>query len=525
MNINKVAIIGAGPSGLVSLNELLHTDKNGNSTINSFNSYENIVPENQAFEKIVVFEQSNGIGGVWNQTKEIDSKLPEITGSESKLIRPSIKSPTEDELKKFNFKNPLIRPIQSEIIKTKSMWNKSGVYDDLFTNVPGDLMRFSSSLDIKALGIEKDINPYYPFITHLQVKEYLKKYSDVNNLKSYIRLNSSVEKLYKKDNKWIIVILQIDYTNGIEKWYSEEYDAIILANGRFNIPFIPKIDNMEYFKKNNPNIISHTKSYRNINEFKDKKVLLVGTSISSIDLLQYLIPSCKEVYVSGNFKPLIKSSESNNQIVEGQWINELWNDDLLNFIKLPYIKKFTNDGLGVEFENGLIIKNFDKIIFATGYHLSYPFLNIPENKNKNYINILSAKLNTDNYAHSKTDNVYLHTFSTIDSTLGFVGIAHNSLLFLTSELNAIAIAGIWSNAKSLPSVEEQEKWCYKQSNEYKEGFTVIKENLVRDYLDLIFKYAPNKRINFKTIIKNDEVEYSRKVLQRLFYEFIDGKKQ
>ena len=57
LDIQSIAIIGAGPGGLASLYEFLHTNKDGSSTIGSANS---IDPK---FTKIVAFEQKDKVGG------------------------------------------------------------------------------------------------------------------------------------------------------------------------------------------------------------------------------------------------------------------------------------------------------------------------------------------------------------------------------------------------------------------------------------------------------------------------------
>lgn len=57
--VKSVAIIGAGPSGLATLYELLHTSREGISSVGGASSD---VP---AFEEVVVFEQKNKSGGIW----------------------------------------------------------------------------------------------------------------------------------------------------------------------------------------------------------------------------------------------------------------------------------------------------------------------------------------------------------------------------------------------------------------------------------------------------------------------------
>ncbi|KAG0681076.1 hypothetical protein C6P40_003377 [Pichia californica] len=517
MNIDKIAIIGGGPSGLVALNEFLHTAKDGTSTINSFITSENKLPFNPAFKDIVLFEQNSNIGGTWNYSKKTDPLLP--TNKDYSLpnnIRPSLSSPTENELLGTTFEKPLIRSIQSDLVKEDLLWNKSGVYDDLFTNVGNRLMRFSSGYDIKS-NVLKD-NPYNPFIKHQNVLDYLNKFTEKNNLKSYIRFNSSIEKIYKKKNKWIIVVVNFDRKNNIEKWYSEKFDSVLIATGRFNIPFVPFIENMDKFIKKNPNSISHTKSFRNIDDYENKKVLIVGSSIGAIDLLQYMIPKCKEVWLSSNSTKKITIKPKDNILKQGQWIYDILNDENAKFKRCCKIKKFSNDGNSIEFEDGEKINGFDKILFATGYHLHYPFLEIPENKDKNYIKILSGKKNESNYAFTKADNAFLYVFTVNEPTLCYTGIAHNPLLFLTAEANAIAIAGVWSNSKKLPSINDQKKWCKEKLDVQVDGLQMFDEYGFKTYAKELYQYAPEKRINLINLVQDEEVDKSRNVLKKIFYE-------
>ena len=56
------------------------------------------------------------------------------------------------------------------------------------------------------------------------------------------------------------------------------------------------------------------------------------------------------------------------------------NDDLPNRIICgstiikPNVKEFTADGHGVIFEDGSRIDQIDCVIFATGFHISFPYL-------------------------------------------------------------------------------------------------------------------------------------------------------
>ena len=495
MDIKRIAVIGAGPSGLVALNEFLHTSKNGSSTINSYNSLENKkLPTKCAFDEIILFEQGSDIGGTWRYSEACDPPFPYNI---------------EEYNKPYQFR-------QSMKI-SKNMWDKSGIYNHLFTNVPEGSMKFSSAQDIELSDTNVEMNPYYPFIKHEQVLEYLEKFCDVNELKKHIRFNSSVEKIYKDEStsKWAIHVLDKD--GGIK---IEVFDAVMVSTGRFNIPFIPKISNLKSFKgDNSSNALIHTKSFRNAKDFSGKKVLLVGSSISAIDILQYLIPACKEVYLSTN-KSTVEPPKpvTDDKLVPGKWMNDILNDSNIGYVKCARIKAIINDGKSVEFEDGLIVDDFDNIIFATGYHLSFPFLDIPENDGKNYINIVSGKKNNNNYAHFKFDNIYMHTFSMTDATLAFSGIAHNTLLFLTSEANAVAASGVWSNKHTIPELTVQQQWCDLQNDNMKDGLKVIQDEQLVEFFDELYEFAPDNRVKITPLLNTEYVERSRLVLKKIFYD-------
>lgn len=496
----KVAIVGAGPGGLSCLNEFLHTDENGNSTIVSTNG-DNVLPEQSYFKELVVFEQNSGFGGVWNHSEESDPKfLRTKEYSKPCSIRAKVEVPKPKDLEGCDVLKPFTRSLTNASV---NRWNKSGVYNNLYTNVPNPLMRFSSG---HVPSISQD--QHHPFVHHSKVLSYVTKFVKDNDLEKYIRYNTCVEKVVKVDNKWIITVASYDYENGEEKWYLEWFDSVVVAVGRFNFPFYPTIENLEQFDDNNPGVIQHTKSIRDERDFKNMKVLLVGGSISAADILQYLIATCREVHISTEMK--------NDEKVppRAKWIKQVFDDESLCLIKHPRIKKF--DGNKVVFQDGSIEEGFDKIILATGYHIHYPFLDFPENKDAGLVNITASK-DIENDALKKVDNLYLYTFSQ-DPTICYLGLANTPYFFLIAEAGAMAIAGVWSKAKQLPSIEEQKKWIKNRNDSPMLAFGHEEERMfVKDLYDLL----TTGRVNMLDSLVEDEILKSKTALKSMFYKEIE----
>jgi hypothetical protein len=88
--------------------------------------------------------------------------------------------------------------------------------------------------------------------------------------------------------------------------------------------------------------------------------VVVGGSISAADLVVDLAPIVKG--------PLYLSQRGRNELLD-----EAFNLDGI-VTKTPIRRISADNGGTIEFEDGSIVENFDKIIFGTGYRLSYPFL-------------------------------------------------------------------------------------------------------------------------------------------------------
>ncbi len=515
--VNEIAVIGAGPAGLVAANEFLHTARDGSSTITSPGT-DIRLPADPAFSKITVFERNSDIGGVWYYSKKPDIKFPSGISqySHPKNITKTDAIPKDIlEGKTLTYDQPYT--VQAPINENndgRSLWNKSAVYDSLFTNVPIKQMIFTSG---SGIGYENDgpnNNPYYPFGEHKAVQDYLHKYAISNNLYKHIRFNTSVEKVYKENNssRWKIVAKRSN-EEGESAWYTEEFDAVLVSNGKSNIPYFPKIKGLQGYTTAHPDVVQHSKSLRNFKILKDKKVLIVGSSISSIDLLQYFIPLTKETGISIDADNA--DALSNNVY---KWVDDILQDKELKFTRHSKIVEF--DGDTIVFANGERREDFDKVIFATGYHIYSPFLDFPENRKLSglyypkSINDITAPI------HS-VKNTFLDIFKLEDPTLAFQGIPPNAFFFVHAESNAAVIAGVWSGAKLLPSREEQEK-IISNTVHAKHGRILYEEDSF-ELLGNFAKYYPRGRYDVLKSVSLNELKSSKNVLKILFYEFASGK--
>lgn len=479
-NVKSVAIIGAGPSGIASLYDLSRVTKSGKSLFGERDISEYEKKGNLAFPELVAFERNASVGGVWSKSafgdNNNDPNFPEIEDDSIDLTNPEnvyqklpIDATLERQLADSDFEHPVRVPLTPQIAtKIRNQWRSSAAYNGLFTNVTNRYMSFSFD---EILGDDlKKINTKYKHIPNFQssrdVSDYLERVVLNNNLTKYIRFNTNVERVKKLSNgKWEIVASVFSEENGVKylNWYKQYFDAVIIGNGK-TIPIIPNIKNMKKFADLNKDKVTFklAKAVQDPSFIRNaKKPLFIGSSVSSIDLIQYAFPRNIE-------KPSIYISRR-AEVSNSGWVTLCsYSKGIVN---KPTIEEFLPESNSVKFSDGTIESGFDAIIICTGYHMFYPFID------KSVID-----------ANPDIFKFYRYTFSMADPTLALVSNTYAGFFFNRVESQAAALADVWNNRTKLPSLKEQQK-------EYESASAlippVIDKKFIRPLIDLALEGRPH----------------------------------
>lgn len=415
-NIKSVAIIGAGPSGAGALKALIQEKK---------------------FDKVQAFEKRPCFGGLWNYTPETDTTCIPIPCEEPVLD---------------------IQPVLAHD-KTKYIYS-SPAYNFLDTNVPKDIMTYAD------FPFPED-TPVFPHRS--EVWKYMNDYS--KELYPYVQFNTKVVHVELLDNnKWKVVTRKVVNENQGARVITTEfpdveeiYDAVIIANGNYDVPYIPNRDGMKEWSEKYPGSIIHVKAYRQPEDYADLKgeILVVGNSASGGDLAYQLAVGLK--------RPIYKSKRSENSLPAGH-------SDYI--VDRADIKRFNAAEKLVEFTDGTKLENVDKVIFATGYLKSYPFLQ--------YLNKTDKPLLTDGFrVHGNYQHVILYNYP----NLAILGLARYVLPTRAAETQGCWLAKIWSGRIPLPSYDEMKAW--------EEG-EVAKRGSGTKFHDLLF---PND-VHYSNLLNN-----------------------
>ncbi|MEH0158189.1 NAD(P)-binding domain-containing protein [Limibacter armeniacum] len=373
---------------------------------------------------------------------------------------------------------PIIMELSSHI---GGQWNAkaphSGVWNSLRTNTSWLTLCFSDFP-------HKEGIPMFP--KHNQILEYLTLYATHFKLTPYIRLNCKVQQVSTLENgKYQVASLQ---DGQVEE---EVFDYVVVASGRYNKPKFPNLNGLDSFTGE----IIHSFDYKDNQPFQNKRVLVIGNSISGPEIASEMatdpsitvFSSCRKprYYITktlagipadcaafsrfasliGKVLPpeaaaqglkdlIIKHCGHPNQYGAPTPSENILEADVslcqyyLNYVSegkiLPRPNVSHIKGNTVVFDDGSE-ETIDVLILATGYDIHLPFLDDKTLKTLN--------------ANPDFIDLYQYTFHPSLPNMAFTGqFGQIGPYFPVLELQGRWISMIWKGLLSLPSKEEMEQF-------------------------------------------------------------------
>lgn len=396
LSIESVAIIGAGPAGVIALDSLLKEKK---------------------YKNVRVFERRSEAGGCWIYDPTPVEKLPLIKDLSD---RTADALPSED---KYDWND-----LPGFVNKSKrSRFLNTATYENLHSNVEKVTMEYTN-YPFPTEVSDETINKYgaeSPFRHNKVIKNWIQDIIFHNELENYVSYNVSVELVEKnaETKKWDILLRK--FGKEVDYVWKESFDSVIVASGRYDVPYIPDVEGLQEFSDHN--LVLHTKYYRTKEQFRNKKVVVVGGSVSSGDAIQDVLSVAQLPVISSIRDSTVSHPYFGFYAFEHENI-ERHND----IIKVEDKTVFFKDGSKVE--------EVDVIIYGTGFTVSYPFL--PNLKKNSF----------------RLKHIYQFVFNIEDPTLLFVGNITAGLTFKAFEWQAVLASKYLSGKLKLPKKQEQYKW-------------------------------------------------------------------
>ncbi|TGZ76792.1 dimethylaniline monooxygenase [Ascodesmis nigricans] len=425
--VKRVAVIGAGPAGAIAVDALARE---------------------QAFDVIRVFERRERAGGCW-----LYDEAP----------------PTENQ--NFDFDNLAQRRAVDGVssIPAKlptytagtaaNRYTETATYSYLETNIDTRVMEFSAE-PIVGKASEVSIARHgedTPFKHNSIISSWVAGLLSRNGYEDFVEYNTTVERAEKVDGVWRLTLrkkgIKSDY------WWVEEFDALVVASGHYSVPFIPKTSGLPEFARKYPGSVDHSKYFRDPEKYRNKRVLIVGSSVSAGDMATDLIGVASDIQI-------VSRGKFNAYFGDGAFRNP--------FLTLrPEIDRI--DDRTVIFKDGNTLPDVDNILFGTGFSWTLPFLPNIEIRN------------------NRVPNLYLHIFHKSDPTLTFVGAIGAGLTFRAYEWQSVLISRFLSGRTTLPPQSERDAWEQQRIAKKGDGvpFTMLFPDF-EEYFETVRKLAGEK---------------------------------
>ncbi|KAJ7578058.1 hypothetical protein C8J56DRAFT_1112899 [Mycena floridula] len=378
--IKRVAIIGAGPSGLIAYRE--------------FNR-----PE---FEYSVrLFERDKIPGGNWHYTEEIPTDAPVPNAD------PAVGDYKPDLPLTLSYEEEY----EDDVVVQRKLQEHRGpkpVWASLKSNAPSPIQQYNTRVE----AVNKRLN-------------------DSGN---HVGWTSTLKKFVKTGKKTSKAI-----------WWTEDFDAVVVASGRYNAPSIPDIPGLAAWKSHSPKSISHSREYRHPQRFNNLTVLVVGGAASGSQISRDINVDALKVYQCVRVGDVWRRRiPDNTTIISG----------IKRFHPIPSTSLGIQQG-EIELTNGAIITGIDHIVFATGYHYSFPFLQQYHDKSFG-VHDRAPKGSPQPLVTDGTHlrSCHLDVFYIEEPTIGFLNMNWGMASFTYEEYTALALAKVWAGRAQLAPTEE-----------------------------------------------------------------------
>lgn len=123
------------------------------------------------------------------------------------------------------------------------------------------------------------------YLSHGQYLQYLRTFTQQHNLKQHIHFNQTIAHIRRHQGGW-----QVSNADG----QCRQYSHLIMCNGNYQKP------NMISFPGEFAGSLIHSSSYKTNQDYKDRKVLIIGMGNSAIQIASDLVGCAEKVYTACN---------------------------------------------------------------------------------------------------------------------------------------------------------------------------------------------------------------------------------
>ncbi|KXJ76795.1 hypothetical protein RP20_CCG008901 [Aedes albopictus] len=278
----------------------------------------------------------------------------------------------------------------------------TSMYQGLKTNIPKEIMGFPDF----PIGEQEE-----SYVTSQDVLKFIENFTEQFELHKHVKFEHHVIRVTRKLDceKWEVLVKDLQ-ANSYDSYL---FDYILVCNGHFFSPFIPKISGHETFKGRQ----MHSHDYRSPAPFAGKNVVVVGGSHSGMDVA-------------------IASASIAKQLALSHRCPERLNIFYDKVVQKPEIARIYENE--VEFVDGTR-QSCDVLVYCTGYRTSFPFLSVD-----------SGITVEENHVQP----LYKHCINIRHPSMAVIGLPFSVCFTLMVDLQIRFCIKFFSGGKRLPSQGE-----------------------------------------------------------------------
>ena len=146
------------------------------------------------------------------------------------------------------------------------------MHETLHSNLPPSTMCFTRE-EIPAVLSEQTLERYgpdAPFRHWPVIRRWVEDIFTRGGHDKLVEFNTTVERAEKRGYEWILTLRKQDPGDTTDQWWMEKFDAVVVASGHYNVPYIPDIPGLPEYEDRYPGTIRHSKHFRSAEEYRDK---------------------------------------------------------------------------------------------------------------------------------------------------------------------------------------------------------------------------------------------------------------
>jgi len=203
--------------------------------------------------------------------------------------------------------------------------------------------------------------------------DYIEGRVNKAGVRDWVRFSQAVKDVSFADGMFTVTVR--DLVN--KKTYSEVFDHVVVASGHFSTPNVPYFEGFDKF----PGRVLHAHDFRDAVEFKDKDLLIIGTSYSAEDIgsqcwkygaKSITVTPALTSYATTDNTTTDSDPDPNTDTCQVSHRTAAMGYDFPdNWTEVPLLQKVV--GKTAHFKDGTT-KDVDAVILCTGYNHHFPFM-------------------------------------------------------------------------------------------------------------------------------------------------------